>query len=73
MQILKALRSRFPTLRAWSPGYEPMLAQLQSLGGYGVAAAGGQVDPVMTGCDYADGVLLPAIRRHGRRDQEGQG
>jgi hypothetical protein len=72
MQILKALRSRFPALRAWSPGYAPMLAQLQRRGGYGAAAVG-QVDPGTTGCDYADGVLLPAIRRHGRRDQEGQG
>jgi hypothetical protein len=30
----------------------------------------GQVDPVLTGCAYADSVLLPAIRRLGRRDQE---
>jgi hypothetical protein len=77
MQILKALRSRFPAMGAWPAGYGPMLGQLQSRGGYGAAAAAaaavGQVDPGTTGCDYADGELLPAIRLHGRRDQEGQG
>jgi hypothetical protein len=81
MQILKALRSRFPAMGAWPAGYGPMLGQLQSRGGYGAAAAAaaaaaavavGQVDPGTTGCDYADGELLPAIRLHGRRDQEGQ-
>jgi len=72
MQILKALRSRFDGLDAWRPGYEPMLAQLQCCGGYGVRIddARGQVDPVLTGCPYADGELLPAIRRYGQMDQE---
>jgi len=72
MQILKTLRSRFEGLRAWAPGYESMVAQLQSRGGYSgrVGDARGQVDPGVTGCPYADGTLLPAIRRYGQRDQE---
>ncbi len=73
MQILKALRARFPDLGAWAEGYEPMLAQLQTTGGYGSASpedARGQLDPGVTGCEYADSVLLPGIRRYGRRDQE---
>ena len=73
MQILKALRSRFEGLRGWPAGYEPMLAKLQAMGGYGAAQSDdlrGQVDPVLTGCAYADGTLLPAIRRYGQTDQE---
>lgn len=72
MQILKTLRNRFEGLFAWEPGYESMLAQLQSRGGYSgrVGEAKGQIDPGLTGCPYADGTLLPAIRRYGQRDQE---
>jgi hypothetical protein len=74
MQILKALRERFAAASAWQPGYEPMLAALQRRGGHhGASPAGGedtQTDPLQTGCRYADEVLLPAIRQHGRIDQE---
>jgi hypothetical protein len=72
MQILKSLRSRFADLKAWPVGYEPLRVQLEQTGGRGVTAedSKGQVDPVLTGCAYADSVLLPAIRRFGRRDQE---
>jgi hypothetical protein len=77
MQILKSLRSRFEDLEAWPVGYEPLRVQLQVGGGYGAWAndskgqdSKGQIDPILTGCAYADSVLLPAIRRHGRRDQE---
>jgi hypothetical protein len=86
MQILKALRSRFAGLSAWQPGYEPMRLALAGAagGGYGVVGARavrdrvasddarGQVDPGVTGCAYADSMLLPAIRRWGNRDQEAQ-
>ena len=74
MQILKSLRSRFEGLEAWPVGYDPLRVQLQVGGGHGARAddSKGQVDPVLTGCAYADSVLLPAIRRHGRRDQESQ-
>jgi Uncharacterized protein conserved in bacteria C-term(DUF2220) len=73
MQILKALRSRFEGLCAWPAGYEPMLARLQTTGGYGTTRSDdprGQIDPGLTGCAYADATLLPAIRRYGQTDQE---
>ncbi len=72
MQILKSLRERFGGLTAWQPGYGPMLMRLS--GSHGRTAAQNerqaQVDPGMTGCNYADGTLLPAIRRYGYLDQE---
>jgi len=66
------LRDRFEGLDAWPPGYESMLIQLQMRGGYGarIDDAKGQVDPILTGCPYADSALLPAIRRYGQLDQE---
>jgi hypothetical protein len=72
MQILNRLRTRFADLQAWPVGYEPLRVQLEVGGGHGTRAddSKGQVDPVLTGCAYADSVLLPAIRRLGRRDQE---
>ncbi|HEY6645354.1 MAG TPA: hypothetical protein VIZ63_24710 [Povalibacter sp.] len=72
MQILKALRARFGDVTAWRPGYEPMLAALGTTGGYRDRSdeVVGQMDPGITGCGYADQVLLPAIREHGRIDQE---
>jgi hypothetical protein len=72
MQILKALRLRFPSLTAWQPGYTPLLAALVRCGGYRPFAVEdrGQLDPGTTGCAYADSALLPAIRQHGQLDQE---
>jgi hypothetical protein len=72
MQILKSLRRRFENLEAWPVGYEPLRAQLEVGGGHATRAndSKGQIDPILTGCAYADSELLPAIRRHGRRDQE---
>lgn len=72
MQILKSLRRRFENLGAWPVGYEPLRAELELSGGHGTRTEDpkGQVDPVLTGCTYADSVLLPAIRRRGRMDQE---
>lgn len=71
MQILKALRARFGDVRAWEPGYAPMLEALRVSGGHASGPnAKGQVDPGETGCPYADAYLLPAIREHGLMDQE---
>jgi hypothetical protein len=72
MQILKSLRSRFVDLCAWQPGYEPMLARLKASAAYGgrLVDDRGQIDPVESGCAYADSVLLPAIRELGPMDQE---
>jgi hypothetical protein len=72
MQILKVLRQRFGAVEAWLLGYEPMVNALRE--GRGRAAVFAQstrqVDPLLTGCAYADAVLLPAIREHGFLDQE---
>jgi hypothetical protein len=70
MQMLKSLRQRFGDVRAWQPGYEPMLATLRAAGVQPVEGRAEQVDPDTTGCDFADRVLLPAIREHGFWDQE---
>jgi hypothetical protein len=72
MQMLKSLRQRFGDVRAWKPGYEPMLAALRAAGEgtQALDSRAGQVDPETTGCDFADRVLLPAVREHGFWDQE---
>lgn len=70
MQILKTLRQRFGEVSAWRPGYEPMLAVLRDAGGHRGGESRAQIDPVVTGCAFADEVLLPAIREFGQLDQE---
>lgn len=67
MAILKAMRQNFPALRAWQPGYQRLLNRLQAGDGHSPAAARkeGQRDPVETGCELADQVLLPAMRGAG--------
>lgn len=76
MQILGSLREVFAQAEAWQPGYAELMAVLSSGGGHSPEAAGKerQGDPGTTGCTYADGVLLPLMRQHGRFvDQEGFG
>lgn len=71
--ILKGLRQSLPTLRAWEPGYRPMLELLENGGGHSAEQAHktGQIDPFQTGCAYSDTTLLPALRQHQRfLDQE---
>lgn len=73
MQILAALRSTFPTLEAWQPGYQPMLEALKRGEGHPPEAAGKamQLAIIATGCNYADAELLPAMKAAGRFvDQE---
>ncbi len=73
MGILKLLRQRFGDVRAWKPGYEPLLNMLTGGAGHAPQAAdkAEQQDPGETGCEYADTRLLPAMRREGRfLDQE---
>ncbi len=64
--ILKALRGRFGDVRAWEPGYAPMLQIMQAGGGHAreVADKEDQSHPGITGCAYADHVLLAAIQQH---------
>jgi hypothetical protein len=73
MGILKLLRQRFGDVRAWPPGYAPLLQMLESGEGHvpEIADKAEQQDPLETGCEFADTRLLPAIRREGRfLDQE---
>lgn len=73
MRILAALRSTFPTITAWQPGYLPMLKSLREGGGHPPIAAdkAGQRPLEVTGCPFADAELLPALRATGRfLDQE---
>jgi hypothetical protein len=73
MAILFSLRTNFPSVRAWEPGYAPMLARLEAGEGHAPEEAkkGGQKPISSTGCSYADGVLIPALAKHGRFiDQE---
>ena len=65
MGILKALKQRFSEIRAWPPGYEPILELLRQQKGHSPAQTGKQAqqDPGPTGCDFADKVLLPTLRQ----------
>lgn len=74
MGIVARLRGSFAGAESWKPGYEVLLRILDAEGGHTPEAArkAGQRDPGVTGCQYADSVLLPAIRRYGKfADQEG--
>lgn len=76
LQILASLREVFPDAQAWRPGYEDLAERLSAGGGHRpeLASKERQVDPSETGCSYADGVLLPLMRRVGRFvDQEAFG
>jgi hypothetical protein len=73
LQILASLREVFPDAAAWQPGYAALLAVVEAGGGHAPQAANKdrQTDPGITGCAYADDVLLPALRRCARfADQE---
>jgi hypothetical protein len=74
MRILRQLRESFPSMGAWLAGYRVLLHQLERGEGHAPEAGdkAGQTDPESTGCMFADGTILPAIRALGRFvDQEG--
>lgn len=73
MAILKALRTSFPNMVAWEPGYAPMLKHLLAGDGHAPDAANKQYQRVVdaVGCAYADLTLLPALSMRGKFvDQE---
>lgn len=73
MQILASLREVFPTAQAWHPGYCELVQHLSTGGGHlpEMASKERHADPGATGCEFADGELLPLMRQHGRFvDQE---
>ncbi|MEH2528436.1 MULTISPECIES: Wadjet anti-phage system protein JetD domain-containing protein [unclassified Bradyrhizobium] len=67
MAILAALRSTFPNAQAWRPGYEPMVERLRSGEGHSPLESGkeGQRPIDLTGCPYADEVLIPTLKASG--------
>jgi hypothetical protein len=66
MAILKSLRQSWPQLTAWKTGYAELLLLLTAGQGHSpeFAEKTEQKDPGLTGCVYADEVLLPALRAH---------
>jgi len=73
MRILAAMRTSFSDLIAWQTGYAAMLQALQDGHGHSPEAAEKQGQKILadTGCAYADGYLVPALRGTGRFvDQE---
>lgn len=71
--ILASLRGVFAQAEAWPQAYTELIRELSSGGGHlpDMASKGRQTDPENTGCQYADGELLPMLRHHGRFvDQE---
>jgi hypothetical protein len=73
MRILAAMRCTFAQLRAWEPGYAPMLQTLLAGEGHSPDAAdkSGQRPLDTCGCRYADQQLIPAMKAQGRFvDQE---
>ena len=81
LQILASLREVFPEAQAWWPSYGDLAERLSAGDGHlpHAASKARQIDPLETGCAYADGVLLPLpllplMRRVGRFvDQEAFG
>lgn len=73
MRILSAMRTSFPSLTAWEPGYSLMRAVLEDGKGHSPEAADkqGQKPLDVAGCTYADTQLIPVLRAHGKFvDQE---
>ncbi len=73
MRILSTMRSNFPEMQAWQPGYAPMLESLLEGHGHSPEAADkrGQRPVASVGCPYADDPLLVALKANGKYvDQE---
>jgi hypothetical protein len=71
LAILAQLRASFPACAAWRPGYEALLARVDAGHAPDEAGKERQQDPGVTGCPFADEVLLPALRNKRRCvDQE---
>lgn len=73
MSILKALKQSFLNIVAWQLGYAPMIDILTNGGGHlpEHSSKTGQHFSGVTGCEFADKKLIPAIKLHQRfLDQE---
>ncbi len=67
MDMLANLKQSFQSITAWQAGYQPMLDLIQQGIGHSpeLMAKQRQNDPGKTGCQYADEILLPALRTSG--------
>ena len=65
MGILKSLRCNFPAMQLWQPGYRVMKQQVEAGRGHAISLRDKQAqnDPQITGCDYADSIILPMLRQ----------
>lgn len=73
MGIVKGLRRRFDNTRSWTSAYQSMLSKIDQGAGHAIAGTEkvNQRDPLNTGCDFADTIILPFIRSQNRFcDQE---
>jgi hypothetical protein len=74
MGILKLLIHQFNHMQLWQPGYQAMLQQVEAGNAHPISLRdkSGQNDPIETGCDFADSIILPLLRQHQScLDQEG--
>lgn len=63
IDILASLRFNFPNLRAWEEAYSKMLNALDFGHSPILAKKENQREPRLSGCTYADNVLLPALKK----------
>ncbi|WP_444995008.1 Wadjet anti-phage system protein JetD domain-containing protein [Aliikangiella sp. IMCC44359] len=74
LAIFKAIKNNFSQLELFKPGYQAMLEMIKNGFGHPLEHRDKdkQIDPMTTGCDYADLEVLPLIRLKKRFfDQEG--
>lgn len=62
IDILASLKSNFPNLRAWEEAYSRMIDALDFGHPPIMAKKENQREPRVTGCHYADDILLPALK-----------
>ncbi len=62
IDILASLKANFPNLKAWEEAYSKMLDALDFGHHPIMAKKEKQKEPRVTGCKYADDVLLPALK-----------
>lgn len=64
MSILSALRQVFTHVTSWQPAYALMQEKINTGHAPDEAHKKEQKDPINTGCEFADTVLLPLMRKH---------
>lgn len=64
MNILSSLKKVFPNLKAWEYGYNRLLKALDNYNAHSPNSANkeGQTEPSLTGCEFTDTRLIPALK-----------